>query len=282
MIEVKMVNVTADVANMFLAKEKTPEPGVKGTNRKASDKVIAQYASAMLRGEWVLTPHGIAFNDQEVTIDGGHRMRAVALAAETKPDISIPFMVAYGVEDDAVIAMDIGKRRLPSDFLTMNGEVNVMNLTGVIRASYCYENVPWNGPQSWLDHRITPAMQQDYLDANPQTREAVLQGFTLKRVLKGSVAGAFWLQARKLWADKTVRDFLDPLRTGANLEKGNPILTLRELMFTSKEIRRVYTVPEELALTIKAFNRWVEDGTYEVLMFRWDEKFPRIKTKDSV
>jgi hypothetical protein len=293
MIRTELVSVDLEGARMFLAQEKTPEPGVKGTNRKASAKVINEYAAAMLRGEWLLTPHGIAISEEGVMVDGGHRMRALIQAATEgvntagvflppNPNLRVAMMVAFGVPADSVRVMDIGKRRLPHDFLTMDGEVNVMATSAVIRPAYCYENVPWSGPQSWLDFRITPTMQAAYLEANPSIREAVAVGSAHKRVLKPSASGAFWVLAQKVQPLKVVEEFLEPLRTGANLEPGNPVLTLRELMFTSREIRRVYTVPEELALTIKAFNRWVEEGKYELLMFRWDEKFPRIKGEGSV
>lgn len=277
MIETRIVEVDAELAAEFLSNEKAPEVGVKGTNRKASAAIVAEYAAAMLRpGEWKLNHQGIAFDEEGTLIDGGHRLRAVIKASETRPDLKVKFFVSFGVPADSVSTMDIGKRRLPSDFLTMHGEVNATSLSGVLRAAYCYFHVPWNGVESWTRYRLTPQPQMEFLDKNPLLRDAVYEGFALKRILKQSAGGAFWFLAKTIRPDVDVQDFVVGLRSGANLEKGNPILTLRELLLNARDARRMYEVPEELALTIKAFNRWMAGGRYESLAFRYDEQFPRI------
>jgi hypothetical protein len=276
MIHYEKLDVNARLAKKFLEKERVPEAGVKGTNRKHGDRTVQEYAEAMLRGEWELTHQGIAFNEKDEMVDGGHRLRAVILADQTKPGIKVPFMVASGLSASAMAAMDIGRRRVPSDFLRMAGEVNTPTLGGIIRLAYCYYNVEWVHTETWSRHRITPRMQEDFLDENPMLRDAVYETFALKRLFKSSALGAFWFIAKVERPDVDVDSFLEQLRTGELLTQGDPALKLRELMLNAKAAMRRFEASEELALLIKAFNRWIRGETVKQLSFRTDEAFPRI------
>lgn len=275
-ISTSVIGVDAETADNFLAKEVTPQAGKSGANRKASERIVAEYASEMLAGRWVLSHQGLAFNARGDLVDGGHRLRAVRLAAETNPDIVVPFLVSFNVPDEATMAMDVGKRRLPSDFLTMDGETNTTSLAGVIRMAFCYDYVPYNGTESWTRYRLTPAAQGEYLEKRPELRQALVDASTLRRLFKVSAIGGFIYLARRERPDVDVDLFLDALRYGANLEKKDPALTLRDLMLNTRKANRRFEAPEELALLIKAFNRWVTGDTYELLAFRSGEQYPRI------
>lgn len=276
MINSEIMEIDAEVARKFLLKERAPEAGVKGTNRKFGMNTVREYADAMLRDEWELTHQGIAFDDKDNLIDGGHRLRAVILADAEQPGIKIKFMVSTGFSPKAMSAMDIGKRRVPADFLRMLGKSNTSSLSGILRLTYCYYNVPWSHVESWTRTRITPRMQEDFLTANPMIEEAVYETFPLKKLFKASALGAFWFIARNERPDIDVQDFLGQLRTGELLAKGDPALTLRELMINARDGNRGYTAAEELALLIKAFNKWVKGEESRMLAFRNTEPFPEV------
>lgn len=271
-----IMEINAELAQQFLLKERSPEAGVKGTNRKFGMNTVREYAEAMKRGEWVLTHQGIGFNEQDEMIDGGHRLRAVILADADQPGIKVKFMVTTGMPAEAMLAMDIGRRRVPSDFLAMEGETNVTALGSIIRLAYCYINVPWVHNESWSRHRITPTMQREFLEENPLLRDSVYETFPLKKLFKASPVGAFWFLARTERPDVDVSDFLEQLRNGEMLTKGEPVLTLRELMLNARAGLRKFTAAEELALMIKGFNKWVKEEESYLLAFRNTENFPRI------
>lgn len=279
MIKWEVVSVTADIAREYLSKEKTPEAGVKGTNRKHGARTVAEYAAAMLRGEWELTHQGIGFNKRGELVDGGHRLRAIILASQTKPDIAIKLAVTTGLSDTAMVTMDIGRRRVPADFLRMLGKTNTASLGGVIRLVYCYDNVGWTSTEGWSRHRITPRMQEDFLLQNPGLEEAIEATANVKRLFKTSAVGAFWFLARRERPDVDVDAFLEQLRTGEMLEKGDPALTLRELMLNTRAALRRFEGSQELALLIKAFNKWIAGEQSRMLAFRVDELYPRIAAK---
>lgn len=275
----EFMEIDANLARAMLAKEKTPEAGVSGTNRKHGIRTVREYAQAMLRGEWELTHQGIGFNKKGDLCDGGHRLRAIVLADETEPGIKVPFMVTHGLSDRAMLAMDVGRRRVPADFLRMLGKTNTSSLGGIIRLVYCYDNVPWAHTETWGRHRITPRLQEDFLMANPRLEEAVEYTFPLKRIFKNSPLGAFWFLATRERPDVNVVQFLEDLRTGELLERGDPALTLRELMLNSRAALRRFEPSEELALLIKAFNKRIAGEESRMLAFRSNEAFPRILEK---
>lgn len=270
--------IDADIAREFLSREKPPAAGVAGTNRKSGQGTVREYANAMLRGEWELTHQGIAFNEDGEMVDGGHRLRALLLADSEQPGITIEMMVTTGLSNKARLAMDTGRRRVPSDFLRMLGKTNTSSLGGILRLVYCYYNVPWSHIETWSRHRITPRMQEDFLNEHPGLEDAVAETFALKKIFKASALGAFWYIVKTERPDLDVAEFLEELRSGELLQKGDPALTLRELMLNSKGALRRFEASEELALLIKAFNKWVKEEESQLLAFRSNEAFPRITT----
>lgn len=278
-LNTRVIAIDAETATRFLSHERPAQIGERGTNRKAGLGAIREYAAAMLRGEWVLTHQGIAFNEQGELVDGGHRMRAVILAAETDPTIEVPMLVSFNVPPTAMGAMDIGKRRVPADFLSMEGEDHASYLGGIIRMGYCYEYVPWDHSESWKRFRMTPKMQLNYLEENPGLRDAAAQTFQLKRLFKPSASGGFLYLVSKLRPDVNVDQFVKDLRDGENLKRGQSVLTLRELMLNSKASLRQFQAAEEMALLIKAFNRWLTGEPSQILAFRVTDRYPRIFTE---
>ena len=268
--------IDADMAAEFLKKERPPKPGEKGTNRKSGPRLVAEYAAAMVRGEWKLNHQGIAFAANGDMIDGGHRMRAVILANEEVPGIEVPFMVATGLDGESMQTMDLGKRRVPADYLQMRGEINSTTLAGILRLVYCYHNVPYVHTESWSRFRITPTMQSEFLDANPGLRDSIHETYPLKKLFKPSALGSFWYLATQEYETSEVATFLSQVKTGELLSRGDPALTLRELMLNAKAALRRFEAAEELALLIKAFKKFANREESLLLAFRQDEQFPRL------
>lgn len=299
MHQVRRVKVDLAMAELFLSLERQPEIGVEDTNRKFSQDVVDDYTADMLRGKWRETHQGMAFtgylkDDNAVFVDGGQRCRAIVKAATTgliigdqhyppQPDIHFYFMVSEGLTQEDVEAMDIGKRRTPADFVQMKGWGNKIITASVGRLCYLYENVPWSR-DGWRKYPVTPAMIREYLQNNPGVREAIAHGLHVGLVVNASSAATAWHQAGKAGIEeKVIEEFFDYLHTGAIPDQGSPILKLRELLKNAKAKRRRYSREEQLALLIKAFNKWVSGEEYQLLMFRVkggdSEPFPRFSSK---
>lgn len=296
MHQVRRVKVDLSMAQLFLGLELQPELGVEDTNRKFSQDVVDDYTADMLCGRWRETHQGMAFtgflkDDTAVFVDGGQRCRAIVRAATEgmtiggveyppDPDIAFYFMVSEGLTQADVEAMDIGKRRTPGDAVQMKGWGHKIITASVARLCILYENVPWS-KDGWRKYPVTPTMINQYLRENPGVREAVTQGLHVTRQINPSSAATAWHQATRAGIEeKVVTEFFEHLYAGTNMDKGNPILVLRELMSNSKKVRRRYSREEQLALLIKAFNRWLAGDKIQLLMFRMAgpdaEDFPRL------
>lgn len=281
MLETKRVDVDRTMADLYLSYERRPEAGVKGTNRRHSERVVREYMEAMLAGEWRLTHQGLAFKDHfrdnnAVLADGGHRLRAVVRADAVQPGIVIPFMVTEGLTEEDVLALDIGRKRNPGTFLEMDGEVDVNVLGAIAKLTWLYMNGLLDNYAPHQRSPLSPKRLKEHVQENPDLRQAVVEGRRLKHIVAPSAAGSFWFLARESGQDPyKLVTFMDGLASGADLAVGDARLTFRNLMINSVRERRSRETYENLALLIKAYTKFANKEECLKLMWRIDEDFPR-------
>lgn len=266
-------------AERFLALFKQPEPGVEGTNRKWSAGVVNNYAFEMLAGRWGFSHQGFAFtgflrDNTAEGKDGEQRCRALIQACTVgatvgsvtyppNPGFSFDVMVTEGLDEEAWLAMDIGRRRNASDFLVSQGVVNGNVMASLIHLVFMYENEPVGQPflrDRWVKSSMSPMQRKEYLKANPGLAEAIPQGARLgKRMTVSAAAAGYFLAIKAGHDQKKVEEFMDLLHSGAGMDEGHPALALREMMLNARSsVRTRYTRFEQLALFIKAFNKWIK------------------------
>lgn len=282
--QVRNVFVNAQVAKEFLALEKQPEIGVKGTNRKFSDVVVNNYAYEMLAGRWRETHQGLAFkgfldDGTAEYVDGGQRARALIQAAtqgarigamfyEPKPEIGFWFMVSEGLTAEDVKALDKGKGRSPADSLQMGGYGNKNLLASAARLCILFETVPWS-PDAWRKHPTPAAVLEQYVDDNPGLVESVREGARLHTYFIASAASAGHHEAIKSGFDPdVVNEFMDLVHNGANLPELSPVLAVRRLLTRGARNKRKWTREEQLAVFIKAFMKWYDKVPTENIVFK--------------
>ena len=79
-------------------------------NRNVRKRYVGQLASAMLNGEWKLSPQPIIIGKDGRLLDGQHRLMAVESSGTTQP-----FMVTSGADNSIFDVIDIGAKRDYSD-----------------------------------------------------------------------------------------------------------------------------------------------------------------------
>lgn len=79
-------------------------------NRPLRKRSVLAFSGAMTRGEWMLTPQGIAISSEGRLIDGQHRLMAVVMSKQT-----IPMTVWHNVPNDVFSVYDRGTPRTMSD-----------------------------------------------------------------------------------------------------------------------------------------------------------------------
>jgi hypothetical protein len=263
-------------AQQILALFKAPQKDVKGTNRKWSPVVVKKYAHEMLTGHWGFSHQGFAFtgfiaDGTAVGKDGEQRLRALILACTEgivrdgvtygpDPRFAFDVMITEGLDEKAWLTMDTGKGRRPGDFLSSEGEVNTNVMSSLISLAMAYENEPAGVPylkDRWVNSRLTPIMRSEYLAANPGLRESLYEGSRLgKRMTVAAAAAGHFLAIKSGVKSERIGDFMDLLHSGAGMAKDDPALVLREMLLNARNTRRNFTREEQLALFIKAFNKW--------------------------
>jgi hypothetical protein len=273
--------IDVELAKTLLALNRPHKVGVEGTNRGVRPAQIHKFAQAMLAGEWELTNQGIGISSDDELIDGQHRLLAVLLAAETNPDISIQSNVTWNLSPSSKLAVDIGGTRRPGDFLAMQGIGNGNKVGAALKLLECYYDRPYEYT-AWTRHSITPSHLMTLLSRFREVEDAYNLGRGVMRVTSPSsitAALTIVLRDRPELVEHLPR-FLEPLKTGANVGIGSPILALRTWCGNASLSKKKSNGVMLLALIIRSLNHWVEDTRARHLVFREADGFPAMTKKE--
>ncbi|MFD7690086.1 hypothetical protein [Streptomyces sp. NPDC059781] len=245
------------------------------SNRPLSKAAVQQLAGRIQRGEWQLTHQGIAFDEDGVLIDGQHRLAAIA-----KAGIAVPLTVTHGVPRTAFTVMDTGRKRTGRDALALAGEANATHLAAALRGLHLYLNAPnaaWSGGSSVTSNDQLLSL----LEKHPGVRDALHRGLALNRGCRITTTAATigWYVTTEARPDIDQTPWLDGVVTGANLEAGDPRLTLRNTMLSlaaGRTHRRRDDSREHLLYYLKSWNAWVEGRSMKLLRRSPNETMPRI------
>lgn len=106
MIEPVIENITPEIAKEYLK--------LNRRNRKVKPKTVESYARDILRGKFMTTHQGIAFDEEGKLLDGQHRLLAVVMSK--KP---VVMMVTRGIPKDATFSVDRGITRSVQDVFSI-------------------------------------------------------------------------------------------------------------------------------------------------------------------
>jgi hypothetical protein len=246
-------------------------------NRPLSRATVRGFAEAMLRGDWLVTHQGIAFDTNGVLLDGQHRLAAIVEA-----DVPVELAVFTDVDPDTFDVLDTGKRRNAADVLAIEGEKSTTILAAMVRTVWLYQNRPdasWSGGAAGVtNHQIVQTLQ-----ANPKIRDFVPVGeriATETGMIKSAAGSASYLveQANKR---ASLDDWYEGIIDGAGLAKSDPRLIFRRTMFAMARkqagvVQRRRDTREHVALYLKAFNAWAGGEPVTSLRFAAREPIPVI------
>ncbi|MGW5351845.1 hypothetical protein ACWERV_15220 [Streptomyces sp. NPDC004031] len=243
-------------------------------NRRLDWGQVDFLADSIIRGEWQLTHQGIALDGPIETgrlLDGQHRLNAII-----KAGVPVWIYVFEGLPESAFPVLDTGKRRSGVDTLSSTGEKYLPLLHSTIRHVLLFKNLPdssWSGNSARIaNDRILAA----YNDDSDMYREAVSTGRALSKHVFASQTGAavaFFVTTEAAPAMEVV-SWIDGLTSGANLEVGDPRLALTKVPHKRRGRRRRYTMREQVAIYIKAWNAWVQGEKIDNLRFKKTEGMP--------
>src|SRR5258706_8448145 len=91
-IKTQMKSITPQWAEKVLNESNTRIERGEFLNRPISERAVRQMAAAMLKGQWVASHQGIAFDVKGNLMDGQHRLWAVV-----RSQCTIPMLVTTGL-----------------------------------------------------------------------------------------------------------------------------------------------------------------------------------------
>ena len=241
-------------------------------NRNIKRFTLSRYENQLRRGRWFQTGETIKIDKEGRMVDGQHRCCAVI-----NTGISIPAAVASGLDDDAVYFIDIGTKRTGGDVLTMSGHKNANNKAAALKWLFFYRN-------GLMERTTNPAVCPDHGDilglAESVEMDYAMQiGNNAKSILVPSIC-AF---AAYVFYDLDNYDadcFFNFLIDGVGLERGSPVLMLRNRLIADKANKAKLPQIEKAALVFKAWNAYRKKVQIQQSL-RWrregpsKERFPR-------
>lgn len=229
-------------------------------NRPVRNGIVERYAREISLGHWQLDGQAIKFDTNDQLIDGQHRLKA---CAEAKT--SFQTLVLRGLEPKAFNTLDQGAARRATDYLALRGEDAPSLLERGAALIWKHKNVAiYSGGRASY-----PTIGEIFqiVDDNPDLRDTIkflrLLGSPLRKDLAVGLHYIF-SQANASKAD----EFFEHLSDGANLVKTSPILLLRKRLSINYTSKRKLSRKEILALSIKAWNAFLQDAAVHELKWR--------------
>lgn len=246
MIEHNGIKIEIETIDPTYAKELL---GRNDNNRNLRPGQVRTLTRVMSDGLWQFNGEPIRFAKDGTVIDGQHRLSAV-IASNTTQD----FVVETGFGPEVFATIDIGAKRTGADAIKTNGtEKNAYALAAIANGFLASKGV--------IGVSVTE-VQQVMDRMGPQIHEAhsvsAAAGKELRSAKVLGVAALYLLNANR-WA---AAEFFDSLATGANLQLGDPRLTLRKKLMRGDVNMARNSSPADirslLNMIFRAWNAWRE------------------------
>jgi hypothetical protein len=236
-----------------------------GTNRKITRRRIEAMTAAILRGEWQLT-------GEAIKLDAGAR-RPESTARHPAGRHPGRLRGAHGVSEDTFDVMDTGRSRNAADVLHIHGYPSQNALAAAARGLMFVERYGRVFPNQRDSHLyVTPVTTLQYVKDHPELIDGVHLG---DRVYHSGIQGGIglWSIIMTLFArldPEQAEQFADHLTTGAGLQRGHPVLMLRNRLLGSQRDQYSTLSGREalVAIAIKGWNAWREGKTLQTLAWR--------------
>ena len=219
--------------------------------RKLSESTVSDYARDMAAGRWLPSPQGIILDGDGVMVDGQHRMAAIIRAG-----VTVQIWVTRGADRASFVVLDGQRPRRPRDRFYMEGHrKHSTQLAAVARRAVLWQmGKPWTrtSTPTWGEIEKIVADQPSLIEA-----ARFAHAWPGRRTIPPTLAGFCWYLFHNIDAD-AAEYFMERLRDGDGLKRGDPILTLREKLGTNRaHVRTAWMRPEvNLAYVIVAWNHF--------------------------
>jgi hypothetical protein len=238
-VSTQIIDLTPDLAAALLERN----PG----NRKIRDNAVEQFARDITEGNWPFNGESIIVANDGALNDGQHRCAAVVLARK-----SIKVVLVIGAARETRTTLDQGRNRQIADYLAMEGHSD-----SLVLGSAAY--IAWQIDKYGLttrsrDFRPTKGELMAYIETHSGLGKscANIPHYGVRKVGGRPVLGyCHWAFSNWSGAADASR-FIELLITGEKLERGDPILYIRNRLMDGTK----YSVAEKVELIYRGWNAW--------------------------
>ena len=211
--------VTPDIAKRYLR--------INGHNRPISKGVVEKYAYAMIAEQWELNGEPIILDENNVLMDGQHRLQAVVMA-----DIPVDMLIVTGVNKKCFDTINTGKNRSASDVLSIEG---FAPNTARIAASTARLNINFNRKTGRINTGVLASARasnhhvSEHVRGNVELVDAVehiLSYPTRNSPIQGGWAAFLLLLMREQEPD-LADEYMQQIMTGKLLDDADPAYHVR-------------------------------------------------------
>ncbi len=251
-------------------------------NRRISEMHVERLMQEMQSGRWRYNGEAIKWSVDNVLLDGQHRLTALSRLDDS---ISLPFLVVRGLPTETQDTMDQGRVRHAGDQLSIDGLAaggDPKIIAGAIRVHIWWTTGRLFGDQ--VRNKVSNSEVIAWAKSHPvelSLLTEICQQANSRRIkARPSLVAAVLLNLYLINSD-AAQEFQIHLLTGAGLEAGNPILTLRDRLQRIAETKVKEPERDIIGFFVTTWNAWRKGQTLVKLQRPqgggWNpESFPRL------
>ena len=257
-MNVELCTITPEMSAIFLSNNTN--------NRKVTERNVTAIARALSNNEWALNGETIKFDVDGNVIDGQHRLLACVRTG-------IPFesYIIKNLPSESFTTIDIGSKRTASDILSIHEAPNATNLAAIIK---CYVEARYNKSYSPGSIYATNEQILNEYKTNPELYQRLAVAYQVIGKFVTSPFMAICKSAIEAYGDHWFDECMAKIKTGQNLEYGDPCLALREWSINSKANHD--TRSHIRAIYVKAVKAIATNSKIKKLRFNKIESFPTL------
>lgn len=207
--------ITAEMAREILAKNTN--------NRSMNNGTVAFYMEQMEKGQWQLNGESVKIAADGTLLDGQHRLEAIS-----RLGLAFDTLVVRGIDKETFATIDNGKTRTFADHMKISG-MKGCNLAVLAAAARIVMTFTKEGQYVDNVRKYTPTDIIDFCESNEGrwlAKSVESLPDSLNKLVPRSLGSALHYLFSCVDITKA-ESFFQSLATGASLQDGSPILTLR-------------------------------------------------------
>lgn len=267
--EAVFMDVTPEMAEAWLV--------LNASNRSLSEHLVADHRRSIEAGGWLNNGETIKLSRGPVVrlLDGQHRLEAIR-----RSGITVHCLVVRGLDPKTQATIDIGRKRSAADQLTINGEANGHVVAAILRRVWLWDI----GDRHWVTSPApSPAELGRVLQEYPEIRRSAEVANTtygkFKMLPKSALGTGHHLFSRVTKADEidVVPEFFSRIGDGANLETGDPVLTLRNRAIRDRGTNVRFPAAQAMGYLVHAWNAYYLGTELTTMLHPLGNPIPELK-----